>query len=60
MFYICNNSSELSKNLEAIGLKQEIINKKDILIKINLSRPYTKKSASNRYGTFEDGYKLYL
>lgn len=42
MFYISNNKQELYDNIEAIGLKDEITNKKDVLIKINLSRPYTK------------------
>ena len=42
MFYISNNKQELFDNFEAIGLKHEIINKKDVLIKINLSRAYTK------------------
>ena len=42
MFFVSNNNQELSKNIEKIGLKQEIINKKIVLIKINLSRPYTQ------------------
>jgi len=42
MFYISNNSLELFENIKAIGLKHEIIDKKDILIKLNLGRPYTK------------------
>lgn len=42
MFLISNNNQELLKNIESIGLTQEIINKRDVLIKINLSRPYTK------------------
>jgi len=41
MFFISNNNQELFKNIEEIGLAHEIINKKDVLIKINLSRPYT-------------------
>ncbi len=42
MLYISNNKQELYNNIEAIGLKHEIINKKDVLIKINLSGLYTK------------------
>ena len=41
MFYTSNNQEELFKNIEALGLTQEII-KNEVLIKINLSRPYTK------------------
>ena len=41
MFFISNNNQELFKNIEKIGLTHEIINKKDVLIKINLSRHYT-------------------
>ena len=39
MFFINSNSQELFDNIEAIGLKHEIINKKDVLIKINMGRP---------------------
>ena len=42
MFYVSNNEQEFIGNIEKIGLKHEIINKKDILIKINLSGPYSK------------------
>ncbi len=42
MFYISNNKQELFDHIEAIGLKDEIINKKDVLIKVNLSSSYTK------------------
>ena len=44
MYYMSNNKQELYKNIEAIGLKQEIVNNKNILIKINLSGPYKKIS----------------
>ena len=42
MFYSSNNKQELFDNIEKIGLKHEIINKKDVLIKINLSGTYIK------------------
>ena len=42
MFLVSNNNPELIRNIESIGLTQEIINKRDVLIKINLSGPYTK------------------
>ena len=39
MFYTSSNNQELFNNIEAIGLKHEIIDKKDVLIKINMGRP---------------------
>ena len=42
MFLISDNNHDLLLNMEAIGLTNEIINMRDVLIKINLSRPYTK------------------
>ena len=42
MFYISNNKQELYNNIKEIGLKHEIINKKDVSIKINLSGIYNK------------------
>ena len=39
MFLTSNNNQELFKNIEEIGLTNEIINKRDVLIKINLGRP---------------------
>jgi hypothetical protein len=42
LFFTSNNNQELFDNAEKIGLKQEIINKKNILIKINLSQSYIK------------------
>ena len=41
MFFVSNNNHELYNNIEKIGLTHEIINKKEVLIKINLSKPYT-------------------
>jgi len=41
MFLTSDNNQELFKNIEKIGLTHEIMNKRDILIKINLGRPYT-------------------
>jgi len=38
MFLTSNNNQELFKNIEKIGLTHEIMNKRDILIKINLGR----------------------
>lgn len=42
MFYLGKNKQELLDNIDKIGLKDEIVNKKDVLIKINLSSPSTK------------------
>ncbi len=42
MFCVSNSKHKLFNCIESIGLKHEIVNKKDVLIKINLSRPYTK------------------
>jgi len=42
MFYISDNKQGFYDNLDAIGLKHEIIEKKDVLIKINLSGRYKK------------------
>jgi hypothetical protein len=42
VFNINKDKQELLESIEAIGLKCEIINKKDVLIKINLSGPYKK------------------
>ena len=39
MFLTSNNNQNLLKNIEEIGLTNEIINKRDVLIKINLGRP---------------------
>ena len=41
MFLVSSNNQGLFENFEKIGLKNEI-NNKNVLIKINLSRPYTK------------------
>lgn len=40
MFLTSNNNKKLYENFDLIGLKSEIINKKEILIKINLSGVY--------------------
>ena len=39
MFYVGNDTMEFHKKIEAIGLKHEIINNKNVLIKISLTRP---------------------
>jgi hypothetical protein len=39
MFLTSSNNQELFKNIEEIGLTHEIMNKRDVLIKINLGRP---------------------
>lgn len=41
MFLKSVNNHELLKNIDKIGLTYEIMNKRDVLIKINLSSPYT-------------------
>ena len=38
MFYVSSNNQELFDSIEAIGLKHEIINKKNVLIKINMGK----------------------
>jgi hypothetical protein len=42
MYLISENDFNLFENFETIGLKNEIKNNQDVLIKINLSRPYSK------------------
>ena len=42
MFLTSNNQQKLSENIEQIGLRSEIANKKEVLIKINLSGRYVK------------------
>jgi len=42
MFLVSDNNHDLLLNMESIGLTKEITSKRDVLIKINLSRPYTK------------------
>jgi uncharacterized protein (DUF362 family) len=42
MFFIAGNEHELYGSIEAIGLKRDIINYKNALIKINLGRPCAK------------------
>ena len=42
MFLTSNNQQELSENIEKIGLRSKIVNKKEVLIKINLSGRYVK------------------
>lgn len=39
MFLTSKNNQELFNNIEKIGLTHEIMNKRDVLIKINLGRP---------------------
>lgn len=42
MFLTSNNNKKLFENFDLIGLKSEIMNKKEVLIKINLSGVYRK------------------